>query len=557
MANQIAADRQARAVGTQVAGMVPNVEQEAILAAAAEEGLKVLVVAAGAGTGKTATLKMLEQTLRGSIQYTAFNSSLVAESKAKFVKANCNTTHSLAFGAVGRLYKHRLGGERMTSAQVAKILDIEPLSITIKGAGAPDSEGKPTNKIKVLQPSLLAGQVTVAVRQFCQSADREIETKHFKRVDGIGQDNNNHLQAHLLSIAHKAWTDLTSVDGTLPFSHDVYVKLWQLGEGENKPIIQAANILLDEAQDTAPVFLDVIKQQTHALLIMVGDDNQSIYEWRGAVNAMTSFKGAQRLMLSQSYRFGQAVADVANAVLRTLDEPTELVMRGLPSIKSKVEGVANPKCYLYRTNAGAVSCIMTAIEEKKKPHLVGGGDDIAKWCQAALDLKAGRGTRHPELCCFDTWKEVVEYSKTDEGDDLKLMVKLIEKFGAAKIKASMDNMPDEVTADLVVCTAHKSKGREWDTVKLGADFPPANRMVDSDRRLLYVAATRAKLILDITECTPFCGSYQQRGDDTVWVPGIPIEYTKLEETEQVEMPPEPKAEESQPIPRPATARSVK
>ena len=41
--------------------------------------------------------------------------------------------------------------------------------------------------------------------------------------------------------------DLSDPQGSLPFSHDHYVKVWQL----NKPVISADYILLDEAQDTA------------------------------------------------------------------------------------------------------------------------------------------------------------------------------------------------------------------------------------------------------------------------------------------------------------------
>src|SRR5208282_4878925 len=88
-------------------------QQQDILAAAKEieaaknNGQRVMVIGAGAGTGKTFTLKQLEQVLAGNGQYTAFNSSLVAESKSKFKKAACNTTHSLAFRAVGCNFKHR------------------------------------------------------------------------------------------------------------------------------------------------------------------------------------------------------------------------------------------------------------------------------------------------------------------------------------------------------------------------------------------------------------------------------------------------------------------
>lgn len=80
-------------------GVTLTPEQEAIIAIAREieqartTGQRVLVIGAGAGTGKTFTLKQLEQALSGKGQYTAFNTSLVAESKAKFERAACNTTH--------------------------------------------------------------------------------------------------------------------------------------------------------------------------------------------------------------------------------------------------------------------------------------------------------------------------------------------------------------------------------------------------------------------------------------------------------------------------------
>lgn len=547
--SSIAQEMIGRQVGTPVAGMIPNQEQESILAVAIEKELKVLVVGAGAGTGKTATLKMLEQVLPGRGQYTAFNTALVAESKAKFVKASCNTTHSLAFHAVGKKYQHRLNGERMRSAQIARILGIEAIKLEMEGEV--DSEGKP--RIKTLSAEFLAGQVLVAIRKFCQSADREINTNHLRYIDGIdgsvqyvgpdgetktkhGRENNDRVKNYLLPKCKLAWQDLTSLNGSLPFGHDVYVKLWQLGTGNDRPIIAADYILLDEAQDTAPVFLDILQQQKHALLVLVGDDNQQIYEWRGAVNAMSSFKGAPRRLLSQSYRFGQTVADVANTVLATLEEPTDLVMKGNPAIPSRVAPCSEPRCYLYRTNAGAVGRVMLAIQSGKRPHLIGGGADVVAWCEAAIDLQAKRGTRHPELCCFETWSEVVTYSKTDEGQDMRLMVKLIEEFGAEEIRDALKDMPKEKDADLVISTAHKSKGREWDTVKLGPDFPTANKMADSDRRLLYVAVTRAKLTLDITDCPPFCGGestiWGEGGSESRWIPGLDINYTVPMPTEE-------------------------
>jgi hypothetical protein len=296
-------------------------------------------------------------------------------------------------------------------------------------------------------------------------------------------------------------------------------------------VIGADYILLDEAQDTAPVMISILEQQEHAMLVIVGDDNQQIYTWRGARNAMQAFAGAPRRLLSQSFRFGQTVADVANAVLGTLEEPTDLVMTGNPAIPTRVCAVAEPRCSIFRTNAGAIDCLLAGQAEGRRGCLIGGTEEVVSFCRAAKDLQpegplaAVKGTTHPELGCFAKWSEVQEYAKEAEGADLRLMVKLIDDFGADAIVGALEAMPSEEDADFVCTTAHRSKGREWSSVKLGSDFPVANRLDDEGRRLVYVAATRAQEKLDLTACPTFCGGFEGVGEDRRLVPGIKIEYT--------------------------------
>ena len=534
LASKIASTHTAYERGTQVAGYTPTEEQDAILEAVRQPGLTVLVIGAGAGAGKTSQLRMLEVLLPGRGRYTTFSRPLVNEAKTKFKKVKCDTQHGLAFAPVGKLYTHRLGGNRVRSGEVALMLGINSMTVTMPDpSGKLDENDNPIVTTKTLQPSYLAGQVMEAIKKFCQSADREIDRKHFKGISGIDKPgeytNQNSVRDALVPFARKAWVDISNVNGTMPFTHDCYVKIWQLGEGSLAPVISADYILVDEAQDTAPVFLDVLRRQS-CLLIVVGDSNQAIYEWRGAVDAMKAFPGAPRKLLSQSFRFGQTVADVANSILAGLDEPTDLVMRGcdIPSrvilghdarmritdgssgevvdtsihVLARTEGTSC-RAVLCRTNACAVGTVLAAVRENRRPHLVGGGSDVVSFVKAAESLQQGRGTSHPELCLFKNWAEVQAYVKEDEGSDLKLMVKLIDEFRCRPILEALENMPCEEDADLVVSTAHKSKGREWTSVRLASDFPPSNRMCDADRRLLYVAATRAQHILDLSECTPF------------------------------------------------------
>lgn len=484
----------------------PTEEQNAILAAAAKKP-KVLVVTAGAGTGKTTTLRMLADNLKGNGQYTAFNTNLVNESKSKFegTRVACNTTHSLAFRAVGKNYSHRLGGQRVKSYQIAQTLGIKDFELTLGEETGADGKKKPVTKR--LSAGYLAGQVMGAVSRFCQSAETEVQASHFRYIDGIDVPsptgrtyvNNEKVRAYLLPFAEAAWKDLSNPEGSLPFAHDHYVKVWQL----SNPVIAGDYILLDEAQDTAPVMLDVIRRQKSPVII-VGDSAQQIYEWRGAVDALESFPGAPISYLSQSFRFGEAIADVANAILERI-VGIELRLKGFPAIPSRVAEVASPTCILCRTNAVAVASLLEALANGKKPFLVGGGAAVVSFVEAAESLQRGETTSHPELACFSSWIEVQEYSKLDEGEDLKLMVKLVDTFGCSKILEALKAMPVEAEANLVISTAHKSKGREWDSVRLANDFPTASKSSDSDLKLLYVAVTRAKLILDVSQCPFFTG----------------------------------------------------
>lgn len=160
---------------------------------------------------------------------------------------------------------------------------------------------------------------------------------------------------------------------------------------------------------------------------------------------------------------------------------------------------------MTRTNACAVATLLNSMTQGKRPFLVGGGADVIAFVEGAKALKEGRGTSHPELACFANWAEVEEYSKQEDGEDLRLMCKLIKEFGCNAILRALRSMPPEDQADLIISTAHKSKGREWDYVRLASDFKVQSKCDDAERKLLYVAVTRAKLILDVSCCPFFTG----------------------------------------------------
>lgn len=156
--------------------------------------------------------------------------------------------------------------------------------------------------------------------------------------------------------------------------------------------------------------------------------------------------------------------------------------------------------------------VMHHLTAGNRVALAGGGESLRALATAARDLEEGRRAWHPELLLFPTWSDLQDYAETDPaGRDLKPFVDLIDQHGTDAILAAVDQLIPETSADVTISTAHRSKGREWNTVKIAPDFtPPADTdehdangrpvpgpIDDTEARLAYVAVTRARARLDI------------------------------------------------------------
>ncbi len=84
-------------------------------------------------------------------------------------------------------------------------------------------------------------------------------------------------------------------------------------------------VLVDEYQDTnkSQFYLVQLLARNHHRIFVVGDDDQSIYSWRGAqieniLTFDTVFPGTKVFKLEQNYRSTQAILDFANAVISNI-----------------------------------------------------------------------------------------------------------------------------------------------------------------------------------------------------------------------------------------------
>jgi hypothetical protein len=462
-----------------IAGLRPTSEQIAVIDACVADANVVLE--AGAGTGKTSTLRMIASQMgdrRG--MYLACNRGTADAARRAFPKSvECVTAHSLAYRAVGYRYADRLPGQaaRMPSWAVASVLGIgEPL---------------PLGDNLILTRAHLARIVMGTIEQFCHSADTTVSAAHVPRVHGVNATAFAELTWHIVPIAQRAWLDIQRPDGQLPVKHDHYLKLWQL----TSPQIPAAFVMFDEAQDANPVTAAIVQGQRSGQRIIVGDSCQAIYGWRGAVDTLGTWPTDVKLNLTQSWRFGADIADEANKWLTALRAPFRL--SGNPSAVSAVEPVTDPQVILCRTNAEAFLQARSAVEAGQRAALGSGAADLKHLAGAALDLRAAGQTNHPELAAFRSWPAIREYVRTDAaGADLAAGVRLIDKYGASAILGFIDKLSRENRADVTACTAHAAKGREWERVLIADDFPEPSSATTAVPRaeamLAYVAVTRAR-----------------------------------------------------------------
>jgi broad specificity phosphatase PhoE len=473
----------------------PTPEQREAIAAYGD-GID-LVLQAGAGCGKSSTLKMIAASdRRRRMTYVAYNRSIAADASRSFPSTVlCKTGHGLAFD---QRYGARLQRPRQTAHQAAQALDVRTVLNII---GATPAISTDLNMPKAMTSKVIMRAALDTVARWCHSADTEITARHIPRYDGLTKpEPRAQLAALVLPVAKAAWEDLLREDGVLNLSHDHYLKMWAL----SGPKLPTDVVLLDEAQDTNDVLSAVLLAQDHAQRIAVGDSAQQIYSWRGANDALAKFVhelGAPELTLSQSFRFGQAIADEANLWLRTIDAPLRLT--GFDACNSTVGPVDDPDAILCRTNSGAMGIVMEGLEAGRKVALVGGGGDIKRLAWAAEALQDGRPTDHPEFMAFPSWDAVREYAEEEDGS-LKVLVKLIDEHGTDQIVAAADGLCSEQQAELVVSTAHKAKGREWPRVRIHSDFraPKPDQktghilLPKEEGRLAYVAVTRAREVLD-------------------------------------------------------------
>lgn len=233
-------------------------------------------------------------------------------------------------------------------------------------------------------------------------------------------------------------------------------------------------VLVDEYQDTNRAQLEVLRLlcDRHKNICVVGDDDQSIYAWRGAdiqniLDFESHFAGAKVVMLEQNYRSRAPILAVANAVIekridskyrkRLFTEQIggEKVFLGVaPSPEAEAAHVARelrriireedrkPKdcAILYRSN-GQAKALEEQLREQGVPYRMIGGQqfferkevkDILGYLKLALnradEIALRRVVNYPPRGIGDTSIEALTQHATAKGWSLWQAIERVDSL---------------------------------------------------------------------------------------------------------------------------------
>jgi superfamily I DNA/RNA helicase len=160
---------------------------------------------------------------------------------------------------------------------------------------------------------------------------------------------------------------------------------------------------------------------------------------------------------------------------------------------------------LHRTVAGTLE---TALAHKDKPvYWIGGLEnynvqELLDVYHLSVDLK-DKIKRKKLLSEFRSYSLYEEASEQAGDPEMKRICKLIKEHGGRLVnyvdKLRINEAKDELDAKIVIGTSHRSKGLEFDSVRIAEDFidlfDESNEMtsqeIADELNLLYVAGTRA------------------------------------------------------------------
>lgn len=288
-----------------------------------------------------------------------------------------------------------------------------------------------------------------------------------------------------------------------------------------KPTYDA--VVVDEAQDMnnaqLEIALGVVKPEGR--IIIVGDDRQAIYKFRGAdsgsLDRLKKALNATELPLNTTYRCGAKIVDMAKEVVPDFEAAPGIHGGEVRSITiDKLNEQVKPgDAILSRLNAPLASVAMSLIRENRRVRIA--GKDIGAGLRILIQRMSRLGddaTLNGMLKRLGQWvnEEVARFNALDREDMIGAVYDKAETIRAlcdgmktvGEVEARIDSLFSDVGGEgKILCSSvHRAKGLEWDRVFILRDTfkdssakgkgERAGNRNNEEANIKYVAITRAR-----------------------------------------------------------------
>ena len=219
-------------------------------------------------------------------------------------------------------------------------------------------------------------------------------------------------------------------------------------------------VFIDEFQDINDTQIKIIKELSKIAknIFLVGDDLQNIYSFRGSnnniiLNIKKYFPEIQLETMNINYRSSPEIINLANEIQKMNKQNFKKEM--VPHKSSN----NSPKVFIFFNLSKEISFIVSSI---------------------ISDLKKGYKKKQIAILCRTNMP----------------LYFLEEKLQKCGVKNKILTSENYLSNCISLSTIHSAKGLEWDKVYLigmnNSYFPNPKSDIEEERRLFYVAVTRAK-----------------------------------------------------------------
>lgn len=444
------------------------------------DGGSNLIINALAGTGKTTTLRLIDNSLPEALPtlYLAFNKQVVDDASGFRSKTVIRTLNSAGHRIWGQTCPHNL---TMPKQKVGDLLREQ-----IKELEGDDKDEAWEEFSNITSAVGFAKSLGYVPTGKFPRAKRLIEEEDFFHAF---ETHHEALSEVSRSLVNNTLTSSISAAfaGSIDFNDQIYMPALFGGTFPKFPLV-----LTDEAQDLSPVNHVLLEKLARDRLVAVGDPWQSIYAFRGAKTdgmshlktqfAMTaadlsvSFRCPSKIVQAVHWhvpslrwsREGGRASKILNPTLASFPDGCAIICRNnAPLIRLGFRLLANKRS--VSINGSEIGPrIVRIMKRLGEPTLSKTGlrNAIEEW----RNEKAGKGSTTAD----DTADCMLVFA--DYGETLGQALAYVERLFAQR-------------GSITLTTGHKAKGLEWPVVYHVDPF--LIRDTKQDRNLQYVITTRS------------------------------------------------------------------